>query len=274
MRRISQRAISADRKTDSSRPSRPRPPDSATRRHAALVIEWSCCTWCSTVPTPAKKIPVDIACTTGFQLAVVTWGGGNGVVSAAIASSSWARSDCVAAGAYLFICASKTARPLGSSREIAAWYMACRPPASWVTWIRVAVVSWRAARDAETSASSWLSSSPDSVLLMIASDWVAEGALVRLAFSLMKSCSSWVRMLLNAPNTSVGVIARARTAGRMLARPWMLASICRMTSSSAVVADPVVAELVILAWKAGNAWVVAFWAATSWARLVGVGAAR
>ena len=156
----------------------------------------------------------------------------------------------------------------------AAWYIAWRAPASWVAWTRVAGASWCAASDADTSASSWLRNSPDSVLLMIASNLVAAVASVRLAFSLTNSCSSWVRMLLKSPNTSAGAIARASTAARMLYRPSMLASICLMTVSSPVVAAPVAAGPVILAWKPGNAWAVAVWAAWSWARFAAVGAAR
>ena len=82
---------------DSSRPSRPTPPASATRRQAALVIVlalWACC---STVPAPAKKIPVDIAFTAGFHWAAVN--GGNGVESAATASSSRVSPACIEAGA-------------------------------------------------------------------------------------------------------------------------------------------------------------------------------
>ncbi len=85
--------------------------------------------------------------------------------------------------------------------------MARRAPASWVTWIRVAWGSSFAASDAETSASSWLMNSPDSVLSMTASDPVAAPALVRLAFSLTNSWSSWLSTLLYAPNTSAGLMA-------------------------------------------------------------------
>src|ERR1700760_323846 len=116
--------------------------------------------------------------------------------------------------------------------------------------------------------------SPDSVLLMMASDPVAAEALVRLAFSLTKSCTSSLRMLLNAPNTSVGWMAWAVMAGRILLRPWTLFSICLMTASSSVVAAFLVAAPVRLAWNVGKAWAVAFWAAARAALLAAVGATR
>ena len=79
MRRINQRAISADRITDSSRPSRPRPTgqrhppprgvgDRVVLLHLVLAPAF----------TPAKKMPVDIALTTGSQTAVVTVAAGTG----------------------------------------------------------------------------------------------------------------------------------------------------------------------------------------------------
>ena len=174
----------------------------------------------------------------------------------------------------MFSWALNTARSAELSLLVAAWSMARRAPASSVTWTRVSRVRSWAASAAETRASSWLMNSPDSVLLMTASDPVAADALVRLAFSLTKRLTSSDRTLLNAPNTAVGWMARAVMAGRIWFRPWMLPSICWITVSSAVVAAFLVAAPFILAWNEGKAWVVAFWAAARVALLAAVGAAR
>src|SRR5712672_1575846 len=69
-------------------------------------------------------------------------------------------------------------------------------------------------------------------------------------------------------------MARALTWLRIPGRAPISAIIPLMTCVSLVVAAWVVAGEVILAWKEGNAWPVAVWAATSWARLAAVGAAR
>ena len=80
-----QRPISTDSSTDSTRPSRPRPPASATRRQAVLVIVLSCCTCCRAAVMLLKKRPLASLWTTGFHSAALM-GGNDPVGLAAIAS--------------------------------------------------------------------------------------------------------------------------------------------------------------------------------------------